>query len=256
MAEQNQNFSKKQYGANQQNNNGNSNKKAEAPTSLAYNLLGIEPTNVTFIIQRKKLDSILEGIARSAFGEIAMAEFSIREDEDNVEFDPKSRTTRKKVVVEPIVWIDASNPNIAAAKDGNTLINVPVQQYSENYKKFVKAYCDDDCKNPYKDNITKRTREVNGRRYRAIRCSIPKIFGNLFDANGSAYYEEYGVNATEAEVAVYNVWSGNNHNNGSFKGLKVVKSSATSGNLKELLSGKQAFAPRGKKHKHDEDDED
>lgn len=253
MADQNQ--KQKQYGANYQNNN-DSKRNDKAPSSLSYNLLGLDPSIETWILDRKKINDILEGIARAAFGEVALAEFSVREDDDNVEFDPKSRSTRKKVIVEPIVWIEANNPNIAAAKDGNTLINVPVQQYSENYKKFVKAYCDDDCKNPYKDNITKRTREVNGRRYRAIRCSIPKIFGTIFDVNGNAYYEEYHVNAVDAEVKVYDIWSSNNHNNSTFRGLKVVKSSASVDNLKDLLSGKQAFAPRGKKHRDDEDDDE
>lgn len=247
----------KKYGNQNQNNSGNSNgKKAEAPSSLAYNILGIELTEAVFIINRKKLNEILEGIARAAFGDVAMAEFCVKEDEDNVEFDPKSRTTRKKVVIEPIVWLDASNPNIASAKESNALINVPIQQYSDNYKKFVNAYCDSDCKNPYTDNITKRTREVNGRKYRAIRCSIPKIFGNIFDANGAAYHDEYDVNATDAKVAVYNIWSSNNHNNSTFRGLKVIKSAESAGNLKELLSGKQAFAPRSKKHKDKDDDDD
>lgn len=242
MADQNNN--KKQYGANYQNHSDNS--KRNEKEDQCPEILGRKPTSHEWVIYKKDLNSDLEGLARAAFGEVALAEFCVREDDDNVEFDPKNRTTRKRVIVEPIVWLEAANPNIAATKDSNALIDVPVQQYSENYKKFVKAYCDDNCKNPFKDNITKRTREVNGRRYRAIRCSIPKIYGSLL----SEYLEK------GCDIRVHDIWSSNVHNKSTFKGLRIVMTTSSIDNTNELLSGKQVFAPRGKKHRDEDDDED
>ena len=252
MADQNQ----KKYGNSQTQNENSDNRKKPKNNSLCFNLEDLEPTSVTFIVTRKRLDSMLEGLARAAFGDVAMAEFCVREDDDSVEFDPKSRTTRKKVIVEPIVWLDASNPNIAAQRDDNSLINVPIQQYSGNYKKFVSTYCDSDCKNPYKDNITKRTRDINGRKYRAIRCSVTNIVEAIFDINGTAYKTMYNEPAVDCDIAIYDMWSSGNHNSNTFKGLKIVKSASNARDLKDLLSGKQAFAPKAKKRRDEDEDDD
>lgn len=166
---------------------------AKAGSQLTFNLIGAQPTSVEYIVEKKIAEKILKDIASEALNDgdpsnnIVSAKFVLLNSND-FSYDERTKKSSSKPRVSAQVIIPARNSNIVSSEGNDFIRPEDTVHYSDKFKQFVNAYCNEDNKNVY---LTKPKRE-GGISYRAIIIDIPKFFGRIFDYNGYAYREANG----------------------------------------------------------------
>lgn len=164
-------------------------------SQLTFNLIGAQPTSVEYIVDKKTAERILKDIASEALNDgdpsnnIVSARFVLLSSND-FSYDERTKKSSSKPRVSAQVIIPARNTNIVSSEGNDFIRPEDTVHYSDKFKQFVNAYCNEDNKNVY---LTKPKRE-GGISYRAIIIDIPKFFGRIFDYNGYAYREANGKN--------------------------------------------------------------
>lgn len=227
---------------------------------LSFNLIGAKPFTEGFMVDRKKAEEILFGIASDALNDgnaannVVSAKFVLmRGREDDYVYDEKSKRSSSKPHLSAQVIIPSRNSNIVAKSSGNDFIrDEDTTHYSDKFKAFVHQYCSDENKNVY---ITAPKRS-GGISYRAIIIDIEKFFGRIFDYNGYQYKEANGQNTPVelVDMSIKPVYDyDREHRARDLVAFCITKSYQSNGAKKDLVF--DVYDTRRKQPRYNDDDD-
>lgn len=202
---------------------------------LAFNVMGIEPTSVQFIVSTNEVENFVKGICNDTFGQNEI---------NSVEIDSMLRGKGDSAhgQVELFVWFRADSRHLVdktLVDDSNAIIHDYIPRYSDQLKQFMKRYCREENQRVYSEG------DGRGRRmYQCLKLDLGRIFGEMFDRHGKWYNYVYSENGEarrrESIINVQAVWDENSR---KVKRFIVIKTSARDGNRRPLRP-QAVFKPR------------
>lgn len=245
------------------NSNNGGSKKNDGVDALLYNLAGLHPNAVRYFIPIKDAETMLENIAKAAFGQVAAVSFQVLIDEHSTTFDRKTKRSVPEAKVIPVVFLDERSHHISSksAESNIMLGDEQVTEFSDDYKTFVKAYCNIESKGKkdkhtsYAAPLHKSERFKRGNRsHVAIELNPGKLFAGVFDAEGTSYKAVHNTNAPNTFVTTNVIWVNSARKEKGIRGFEVIKEFMAPSDLSSLKGEKLNMNAGRKRHDDDEDD--